>query len=278
MIYDHVSASLSDHHGGDRRRKVTPRQTKRVGDLLEAGPLVVGWETTGWHAVRLRGRMGRECGVLSNGQSVWTLLPNVGEAFPKARLGSEHLEAARRHPGLPQAWPTRRRAAERRKGLSLGEDEASCAPWGSGRSTGARRGPQPEVTTSCKRKSYTVFGAMDSCSGRQFSQGSESRLTSDRDHVCWQTILAPTTPPLFLNHEGARSHTSQAPHQFGATHRERIPAYPLPSYAPADHPMAYGWKKTKKGAPQNQYCKACAALTVSVDKALAYCAAHSALV
>jgi len=59
-----------------------------------------------------------------------------------------------------------------------------------------------------------------------------------------------------------------------ATHRERITAYPLPSYAPDYHPIEYRWKKTQKRATHNQYFKEFAALTVSVDKALASCAAH----
>jgi hypothetical protein len=42
--------------------------------------------------------------------------------------------------------------------------------------------------------------------------------------------------------------------------------------------MAYLWEKTKKRAPPNQYCKACAALTASGDKALAYFAMHAATV
>ena len=49
---------------------------------------------------------------------------------------------------------------------------------------------------------------------------------------------------------------------------------PLPSYAPDDHPIAYLGKKTKKRATHHQSFKAFAALTVSVDKALAYFATH----
>ena len=51
---------------------------------------------------------------------------------------------------------------------------------------------------------------------------------------------------------------------------------PLPSYAPDYHPMEYWWKKTKQRATHNKYFKDFAVLTVSVDKALAYCATHPA--
>ena len=49
---------------------------------------------------------------------------------------------------------------------------------------------------------------------------------------------------------------------------------PLPSYAPDDNPIASLWKKTKKRATHNKYCKEFAAMTVSVEQALAYCATH----
>jgi len=59
-----------------------------------------------------------------------------------------------------------------------------------------------------------------------------------------------------------------------AAHRERITAPPWPSDAPDDHPMASLGRKTKQRATHNKYCKDFAALTVSVDKALAYVATH----
>ena len=96
--------------------------------------------------------------------------------------------------------------------------------------------------------------------------------------MCVHMILAPTTAHRFLIHEGARYHTSQAPQPCVATHRERSTASPLPSYAPDSPPIAYLWKKTKTRATQNQSCKELAALTVSVEKALAYVATHPDMV
>jgi DDE superfamily endonuclease len=88
--------------------------------------------------------------------------------------------------------------------------------------------------------------------------------------------MAQTTAPLVFMHDGAPSHTSQAPQQCVEAHRARSTVEPLPSYAPDDTPMAYLWKKVKQRAPHNQYGKACAALTVSVDTALAFFATHAA--
>jgi len=47
----HGLDSVVSRHSGGRPPKWTPRQKKRLGELLDAGPLVVGCETACWHAV-----------------------------------------------------------------------------------------------------------------------------------------------------------------------------------------------------------------------------------
>ena len=261
-------------HSGGRRPKLTPSQKKRLVELIEAGPLVVGCETACWTSVLIRVLIWREFGVLYNCQYVCTLLHNLGFSFQKARFVSDHLDAARRQAWLQEEWPMILRAAKRRKGLLLFEDEASFAQWGSLSYTWARRGQQPEVKTSGKRKGYKVFGAIEYFSGRLFYQGIEGRFASDSYQAFLRTILAHTTEHLFLIHDGARYHTSQATTQFLAQHAERITVHPLPSYSPDYNPIEYLWKKTKKRATHNQHFKEFALLTVSVDKALAYFATH----
>jgi len=112
-------------------------------ELIEAGPQVVGLETACWHSVCIRVLIWREFGVLYNRHYVCTLLHNLGFSFPKARFVSDHLDAAKRLAWLEQTWPTIVRAAQRRQGLLLFEDEASFAQWGSLSYTWARRGQQP---------------------------------------------------------------------------------------------------------------------------------------
>jgi transposase len=266
--------SLGYHHSGGRRPKLTPRQKKRLVALLEAGPQAVGCETACWTSVLIRVLIWREFGVLYNCQYVCTLLHNLGFSFQKARFVSDHLDTARRLAWLQEEWPMILRAAKRRHGLILFEDEASFAQWGSLSYTWARRGQQPEVKTSGKRKGYKVFGAIEYFSGRLFYQGIEGRFASDSYHAFLRTILAHTTEHLFLIHDGARYHTSQATTQFLAQHAERLTVHPLPSYSPDYNPIEYLWKKTKKRATHNQYFKEFALLTVSVEKALAYFAMH----
>ncbi len=266
--------SLVYHQSGGRRPKLTPRQKKRLVELLEAGSQAVGCETACWTSVLIRVLIWREFGVLYNCQYVCTLLHNLGFSFQKARFVSDHLDTARRHAWLQEEWPMILRAAKRRKGLILFEDEASFAQWGSLSYTWARRGQQPEVKTSGKRKGYKVFGAIEYFSGRLFYQGIEGRFASDSYQAFLRTILTHTTEHLFLIHDGARYHTSQATTQFLAQHAERITVHPLPSYSPDYNPIEYLWKKTKKRATHNQYFKEFALLTVSVEKALAYFATH----
>jgi transposase len=266
--------SLVYGHGGGRRPKLTPRQKRRLVALIEAGPLVVGFETACWNSVLIRVLIWREFGVLYNRHYVSTLLRNLGFSFQKARFVSDHLDEARRQAWLQETWPMILRTARRRQGLILFEDEASFAQWGSLSYTWARRGHQPEVPTSGKRKGYKVFGAIEYFSGRLFYQGIEGRFTSESSQAFVQMILAHTTQPLLLIHDGARYHTSKATEQFFATHADRLTGYPLPSYSPDYNPIEYLWKKTKQRATHNKYFKEFIALTVSVDKALAYFATH----
>ena len=270
----HGMDSLLYQHSGGRPEKLTPSQKKRLVELLEAGPLVVGCETACWNSVLIRVLIWREFGVLYNRHYVCTLLHNLGFSFQKARFVSDHLDAAKRLAWLQDKWPAIVRAAKRCKGLILFEDEASFAQWGSLSYTWARRGHQPEVPTSGKRKGYKVFGAIEYFSGRLFSQGLEGRFNSDSYHAFLQMILAQTHEHLFLIHDGARYHTSAATQAFLAAHSDRITMEPLPSYSPDYNPIEYLWKKTKQRATHNKYFKEFAVLTVSVDKALAYFATH----
>jgi hypothetical protein len=148
--------------------------------------------------------MGREVGVLSHRHSVCTVLHTLGGSFQKARLVSDHLDAATRLAWRQDQWPTMVRAAKRGTGLSLWEDEASCAPWGSVSDPWARRGPQPAVPTSGKRTGSKVFGAIASFAGRLCSQGLEGRFHAESDQAFWQRSRAHTTEPLFVLHDGAR--------------------------------------------------------------------------
>ena len=265
---------LVSQHGGGRPETWTPRQKKRLVALSEAGPLVGGCATAWWNAVRIRVLIWREFGGRSHRHDVSTLRHHLGFSLHKARWVSDQLDTAKRLAWLHDTWPAIVRAATRRGGLILCADEASLAPWGSLSSPWARRGQQPEGPTSGQRKGDKVVGAMASCSGRRCSQGLEGRCNAEQSHVCLRRIMAQTPEHLLGIHDGARDHPSASPQAFLAAQSARITAEPLPSYAPDDHPMAYLWQKTKQRATHTKYCKEFAALTISVEQALAYFATH----
>ena len=241
--------SLVYRHGGGRPEKLTPTQKKRLVELLDAGPLVVGFETACWNSVLIRVLIWREFGVLYNRHYVCTLLHNLGFSFQKARFVSDHLDEAKRQAWLRDKWPAILRAAKRRKGMILFEDEASFAQWGSLSYTWARRGQQPEVATSGKRKGYKVYGAIEYFTGRLFYQGIEGRFNSESYQAFLQMIMRHTRKHLFLIHDGARYHTSQATTHFFTTHRQRITAHSLPSYSPDYNPMNTCGRRRSSAGP-----------------------------
>jgi hypothetical protein len=173
-------------------------------ELIEAGPLVVGGETACWTAVLIQGLIGREFSVLYHRHYGCTLLPNLGFSFHKARLVSDHLDAAQRLAWREETGPTIVRAAERCKGLILCADEASLAPWGSLSYPGARQGHQPEVPPSGKRRGYKVFGALAYFSGGLVYQGIDGRFKSEHYQAFLQRIMDQPTAHLFVSHDGAR--------------------------------------------------------------------------
>ncbi len=58
-----------------------------------------------------------------------------------------------------------------------------------------------------------MYGAIDYFSGRLFYQGIDGRFNSESYQTFLQMIMRPTRKHLFLIHDGARYHTSQATQQ-----------------------------------------------------------------
>ena len=91
-----LESAWAHHHGGGRPPKLTPKQRKRFVELIEAGSLVVVFQTACWNSVLIRVLIWREFGVLYNRHYVCTLLHNLGSSFQKARFVSDHLDEAKR--------------------------------------------------------------------------------------------------------------------------------------------------------------------------------------
>lgn len=266
--------SLVYRHAGGRKPKLTPTQKKRLGELIDAGPQAAGFQTACWNSVLIRILIEREFGVLYNRFYVCDLLRNLGFSFQKARFVSDHLDEARRQKWINEEWPKILRQAKLRKAMILFGDEASFPQWGSLSYTWARRGHQPLVPTTGKRKAYKVFGFIEFFSGRLFYRGIDGKFNADSYQAALQEVMFQTKKHLFLIQDGAKYHTSKAMKKFFEEHRNRITVCQLPSYSPDYNPIEYLWRNTKKQATHNQYHEQFEHLTISVEEALAHFAAH----
>ena len=134
---------------------------------------------------------------------------------------SDHLDEAKRQAWITVEWPRILKAARRRQAMILFGDEASFPQWGSLSYTWSKRGQQPLVKTSGKRKGYKVFGLIEYFTGRFFYQGIQERFSSETYQAFLKLVLRQTRKHLFLIQDGAKYHTSQATRAFLEAHQDR---------------------------------------------------------
>ena len=162
--------------------------------------------------------------------SIAQLLKHLGFSLHKAAFVSAHLDEPKRAEWRTKTWPKLLRTAQRQKALRLFGDEASFPQWGTRTSTWARRGQQPKVKTSGKRKGYKVFGLIDYFTGAFFYQGQEGRLNSVAYIAFLRRVLAHTTQAIILIQDGARYHTSAETKAFFAQQAPRLQVAQRPTY------------------------------------------------
>jgi transposase len=207
-------------------------------------------------------------GVYYNVFYIAQLLKNLGFSYQKAAFVSDHLDEVKRQEWRTQTWPQILRLAREQKALLLFGDEASFPQWGTLTYTWARRGTQPVVKTSGKRKGYKVLGLIDYFSGRFFYQGHEGRLNSALYIAFLQRVLEQTGQRLILIQDGASYHTSAETQRFFAQHTDRLQVFQLPSYSPDYNPIEQLWKKLKQQETHLHYFPTCEALKEKVEQAL----------
>ncbi len=206
--------------------------------------------------------------VLYNVFYLAQLLTDLGFSWQKAKFVSDHLDEAKRQQWRAQTWPHILREARRRRALLLFGDEASFPQWGTLSYTWARRGVQPVVKTSGKRKGYKVFGLIDYFTGRFFHQGHDGRLNSASYTAFLSGVLEQTQQPIILIQDGAKYHTSAETTAFFEQHATRLEVCQLPTYSPDYNPIEKLWKKIKEAETHLHYFPTFAALTEKVEQAL----------
>jgi transposase len=257
-----------------RPAKLTTQQKHRLGELLDAGPEAAGFATGCWNASLVQTLIEREFGLLYNLHYISQLLGNLGFSYQKARFVADQLDQARRAVWLTEEWPRIVARARQARAWLLFADEASFAQWGSLGYTWARRGQQPVVKTSGRRKGYKVFGLLDYFSGRVFYRGSEGRFTAATYCAFLQEVLAQTEGPLYLIQDGARYHTAKYTQEFLARQGARVQVFQLPSYSPDYNPIEHLWRNVKRQKTHNRYFANFTDLRAAVEAALEYYQDH----
>lgn len=255
-----------------RPSKLTKSQKKELGEMIDKGPEEAGYDYGCWTTALIQDLISKKFGVEYSVYYVAELLNNMGYSYQKARFVSEHIEdvAAEQDEWMEKTWPEILKLAKEKGAMILFGDEASFAQWGSLSYTWSRKGQQPVVKTSGKRKAYKIFGLIDYFSGAFFSKSHTGRFNSASYQKYLEEVLAQTEGHLIIIQDGARYHTSKAMREFFAKHSDRITVFQLPRYSPQFNPIEYLWRNVKKEATHLRYFPTFEDLTKKVDEKLHY--------
>lgn len=252
-----------------RPSKLTKTQRKQLDQLICQGPEKSGFPGACWRSPMIQWLIYEKFGIEYSVYYIPQLLKNMGFSYQKAKFVADHKDPEKRKEWLEQKWPEILKLAEKKNAYILFGDEASFPQWGSLSYTWAKRGKQPFVKTSGKRRGYKVFGLIDYFSGRFFCKGHEKgRLNSASYESFLTEVLSKTRKHIILIQDGARYHTSKAMKKFFAKRANRITVYDLPSYSPDYNPIEKLWKKIKEKEIHLHYFPTFDSLKNKVEEAL----------
>lgn len=265
-------ASLKYKRPPGRPTKLTKSQRKELCELIDAGPEAAGYDVGCWSAVLIQDLIQENFKVRYSVHYVGQLLDTLGYSYQKARFVSDHIEdvSDAQQQWMNETWPEIVRLSRSKDAMVLFGDEASFAQWGTLSYTWSKKGHQPTVKTSGKRKAYKVFGFIDYHSGAFFYKTlQEGRFNSERYAEFLTEVMEQTTQHLIIIQDGARYHTSKAMTAFFAKHANRITVYQLPAYSPDFNPIEFLWRNIKKVATHLRYHPTFQDLVDKVDDKLA---------
>lgn len=260
--------ALTPKKSPGRPPKLTPGQKAELARAVEAGPEAAGFPGACWRSPMIQEWMWDRFQVLYSVQYLSELLRNLGFSFQKARFVADHLDEVARHRWQTVTFPALVAQAKAANAWLLFGDEASFPQWGTLTRTWAKRGHQPTVKTSGKRKGYKVFGLIDYFTGRFWYQGHDGKLNSDSYQAFLQQVLDSTDGPVIVIQDGARYHTSKQMQAFFAAQSDRLTVAQLPSYSPDYNPIEKLWKRIKEKETHLHYFPTFEALTKKVHQAL----------
>ena len=251
-----------------RPPKLTKTQKHTLAERLDEGPGQAGFASACWRSPMIQPLIHERFGVYYNVFYIAQLLKHLGFSYQKATFVSDHLNDEKRQEWCHTTWPQILTMAKAKSALLLFGDEASFPQWGTLAYTWARRGHQPVVKTSGKRKGYKVFGLIDYFTGRFFYQGHEGRLNSESYSAFLTRVLEQTTQHIMLIQDGASYHTSAAMQACFAHHTARLQVFQLPGYSPDYNPIEKLWKNIKKEGTHLHYFPTFEALKEKVEQTL----------
>ncbi len=252
-----------------RPSKLTKTQRKQLDRLISQGPQKSGFPGACWRSPMIQWLIYEKFGVEYSVFYIPQLLKNMGFSYQKAKFVADHKDPEKRKEWLEQKWPEILKLAEQKNAYILFGDEASFPQWGSLSYTWAKRGQQPVVPTSGKRRGYKVFGLIDYFTGRFFCKGHDKGRLNTASYQSFLTeVLSKTRKHIILIQDGASYHTSKAMRQFFEKKANRITVFELPSYSPDYNPIEKLWKKIKEKEIHLYYFPTFDSLKNKVEEAL----------
>jgi len=251
-----------------RPSKLTKTQKKELCKIIDDGPQKAGFSSACWRSPMIQEVIKDRFNVKYSVYYISELLKNLGYSFQKAKFESAHLDPVAREKWEKETWPKILKEAEVKNAHIMFGDEASFPQWGSLSYTWARKGQQPVVKTSGKRKSFKVFGLIEYYSGKFFSKGHEGRLNSESYEEFLTEVLRKTRKHIILIQDGAPYHKSKAMKKFFEKNSRRLTIYRLPSYSPDFNPIEMLWKKIKQKEIHMHYFPTFDELVDKVNEAL----------
>ena len=253
-----------------RPPKLTKTQKRELTAIIDKGPSEAGFLSSCWRSPMIQHLIYEKYGIFYSVHYISQLLKNMGFSYQKARFVSDHLDEAARKKWLSTTFPQIISLAEDKNAYILFGDEASFPQWGTLSYTWAKRGKQPTIPTSGKRKGYKVFGLIDYFTGRFFYKCQQDRFNSGSYIQFIKEVLSRTRKHIILIQDGAKYHTSAEVKDFFAGRQDRLTVYNLPSYSPDYNPIEKLWKKVKKESTHLHYFPTFQDLVEKVDEALVY--------
>lgn len=251
-----------------RPPKLSKRQKKELAAIIDKGPAEAGFLSNCWRSPMMQHLIYKKFGISYSVHYISQLLKNMGFSYQKARFVSDHLDEAARKQWLSNTWPEILALAKKKNSYILFGDEASFPQWGTLSYTWARKGKQPTIETSGKRKGYKVFGLIDYFTGRFFYKCQESKFNSESYIQFIKEVLSKTKKHIILIQDGAKYHTSAETKHFFGQRKDRLSVYNLPSYSPDYNPIEKLWKKVKKEGTHLHYFPTFQDLVDKVQEAL----------